>query len=265
MPSALPTLSPYRMQHLRHLASIIFEARQFSVHEGTQHNTRQLVALHDTHAQVAATLRLIMLLFAGILAFAVLDRLTGSWTVMDTAWFEDFAKPMIKNSPVSSAGPRVKVPARSGRTPGRSRRTAAAPAYPCSPSARPPNPSSSPHHSPQLVWFLVNMTFWASIAGLALRALALVNYTSQGTIIVRVRVMQRLMLDRFALYLASKNTTAEERSYDHGNALVRQSWTEVARSAEFGGAPPRVTVEYDKSTGFMHSVTVEYARRAAKR
>jgi len=109
------------------------------------------------------------------------------------------------------------------------------------------------------------MAFWAGVAMLSLRALQLVNYTSQGTINVRVRVMQRLMLDRFALYLASKNTTAEERVYDNSNALVRQSWTEVARSKEYGGAPPRVTVEYDKSTGFMHTITVDYSRRAAKR
>ena len=115
------------------------------------------------------------------------------------------------------------------------------------------------------MWFLVNMAFWGGVASLSLRALQLVNYTSQGTITVRVKVMQRLMLDRFALYLASKNTSAEERVYDHNNALVRQSWTEVARTKEYGGAPPKVTVEYDKSTGFMHSVTVEYSRRAAKR
>jgi hypothetical protein len=83
------------------LASIVFEARQFAVHEGTQHNTRTLVTLQDTQVQIAATLRMIMLIFAGILAFAVLDRLTGSWTVMDTAWFEDFANPLIKKSPVS--------------------------------------------------------------------------------------------------------------------------------------------------------------------
>jgi hypothetical protein len=93
-----PTLA--RPQHLRHLATIIFEARQYGVHEGTQHNTRQLVVLHETQERIAATLRLILLLFAGILAFAVLDRLTGGWSVMGTAWFEDFAKPLILNSPV---------------------------------------------------------------------------------------------------------------------------------------------------------------------
>jgi hypothetical protein len=33
------------------LASIVFEARQFAVHEGTQHNTRTLVTLQDTMAK----------------------------------------------------------------------------------------------------------------------------------------------------------------------------------------------------------------------
>ena len=109
------------------------------------------------------------------------------------------------------------------------------------------------------------MGFWASVSTLALRALQLINYTSQGAITVRVKVNQRLMIDRFALYLASKNTSAEERVYDHNNALVRQSWTEVARTKEYGGAPPRVTVEYDKSNGYLHSVVIEYSRRAAKK
>ena len=99
----------------------------------------------------------------------------------------------------------------------------------------------------------------------AARALRVASYTAAGMVTLRVRVMQRLALDRFAVYLASKNTSAEERLYEQGNALVRLSWTEDAARAEFAGAPPRVTVEYDKATGFLHSVGVEYCRRAAKR
>lgn len=41
-----------------------------------------------------------MFLLAGMLAFDVLDRLTGSWTVMDSQWMQDFANPMIKRSPL---------------------------------------------------------------------------------------------------------------------------------------------------------------------
>jgi len=35
--------------------------------------------------------------------------------------------------------------------------------------------------------------------------------------------------------------------------------------AEFGYSLPRVTVEYDRATGFMLSISIEYNRRLAKR
>jgi len=37
------------------------------------------------------------------------------------------------------------------------------------------------------------------------------------------------------------------------------------RAAEYGYSLPKVTVEYDRSTGYMLSVTIEYNRRAARR
>ena len=80
--------------------SIIVSDRQQTVHAGTQASIRALVTLHATHERIEAVLRMALLLFAGITAFAVLDRLTGGWTVMDTTWMEDFASPLIKKSPV---------------------------------------------------------------------------------------------------------------------------------------------------------------------
>ncbi len=90
------------LAHLRHLANIVFETKQYKIHESVQHNTRQLIMLNDTNERMAATMRMLLLIFAGLLAFEILDRITGNWTVMDTEWFEDFANPMIKRFPVSS-------------------------------------------------------------------------------------------------------------------------------------------------------------------
>jgi hypothetical protein len=92
------------LAHLRHLANIVFETRQFRVHEGVQNNTRQLIVLNETNERMAATLRMLLLIFAGVLAFEILDRITGNWTVMDAEWFEDFANPMIRKFPVSHTG-----------------------------------------------------------------------------------------------------------------------------------------------------------------
>lgn len=35
-------------------------------------------------------------MFAGMLAFDVLDRLTGDWTVTNSAWFQDFVTVVIQ-------------------------------------------------------------------------------------------------------------------------------------------------------------------------
>lgn len=89
------------LAHLRHLAGIVFETRQYKIHESVQHNTRQLIMLNETNERMSATMRMLLLIFAGILAFEILDRITGNtWTVMDTDWFEDFANPMIRRYPV---------------------------------------------------------------------------------------------------------------------------------------------------------------------
>ena len=96
--------SPDSLQHMRVLASVVSEARLFRVHETVQASARAAIALNETHERNAATLRIIMLTLSGLLAFAVLDRITGSWSVMDSDWFSDFANPMIKNSPVRKRG-----------------------------------------------------------------------------------------------------------------------------------------------------------------
>lgn len=41
-----------------------------------------------------------MLILSALLAFAILDRLTGQWSVMQSPWFVDFATPMITQGPL---------------------------------------------------------------------------------------------------------------------------------------------------------------------
>lgn len=112
--------------------------------------------------------------------------------------------------------------------------------------------------------------------------------------------MQRLLMDRFNVFLASKPMLQEERNYDERNTIVYYSWEEgknpkgawsaaalspppppffviypssptsplppsLPALSEFGFSPPRVTVEYDRATGFMLSISIEYNRRKASR
>jgi WD repeat-containing protein 35 len=92
------------LAHTRHLAGVVAENRMFRLNEAMHQNTRQLVELNATGEKTAATLNMLMLIFAGTLAFGILDRITGQWTVMDTAWFSAFSNPLIRTYPVSCVG-----------------------------------------------------------------------------------------------------------------------------------------------------------------
>lgn len=85
---------------MRHLATIVAETRAFRLQEAMAGNTRQLVELNATSEKSAATLNMLMLIAGGVLAFDILDRITGTWTVMDTKWLADFSNPMIRDHPV---------------------------------------------------------------------------------------------------------------------------------------------------------------------
>lgn len=156
-----------------------------------------------------------MLLLAGVLAFDILDRVTGNWTVMDSSWMQDFADPMIKDYPIT--------------------------------------------------WFAFNMLFWAVVAFASVRFLQYFVYAAGGTLTLRLRIMQRVKLERLNVYIATKNTAVEDRLHDDTNTPVRVTWIDTGRVGEFGGVAPRVTLEYDRSTAFLHSVCIEYNRRAAKK
>jgi WD repeat-containing protein 35 len=203
------------LSHLRHLTEVVFETKQFAVHESVQHNTRQLIMLNETSQIMSATLKMLLLIFTGTLAFEILDRITGDWTVMDQGWFQDFADPMVRKFPVA--------------------------------------------------WFVFSMVTWGAVALGSMRLLNFFVYVSAGIVTMRVRIMQRLVMDRFNLYLSTKNMVVEERQYDEKNTVVLFTWEETLAAREYGGSAPRITVEYDRHTSFMLAVIIEYNRRAAKK
>ncbi|CAE7263685.1 unnamed protein product, partial [Symbiodinium sp. KB8] len=202
------------LDFLNGLASIVAESRLLRTHDRVEQNTRSLVRMHETHNRVASLLEIVGLLLSGLIAFAILDRITGSWSVMDTQWMKDFADPMITGSPI--------------------------------------------------LWFFFNMLFWATCAYGLYRLLLFWDFQYNGTLTVRIKIMQRYRPDRFNLYLESKPTAMEERDAQNANTMVRISWEEPDVKA-YGGAPPRVTVEYDADTEFIHFVDIVYNRREAKK
>mmetsp|Transcript_13783 Transcript_13783/g.29594 ORF Transcript_13783/g.29594 Transcript_13783/m.29594 type:complete len:868 (-) Transcript_13783:1415-4018(-) len=59
-------------------------------------NTKQLCALQMSNGDAVRSLKVLQTIFAGVLAFDFLDRITGEWTVVDTEWMSGFVDSVIK-------------------------------------------------------------------------------------------------------------------------------------------------------------------------
>ena len=60
-------------------------------------NTKQLCELQVSNGDAVRSLKILQTIFAGVIAFDFLDRITGEWTVLDTEWMEGFANSFIKD------------------------------------------------------------------------------------------------------------------------------------------------------------------------
>mmetsp|Transcript_112660 Transcript_112660/g.313203 ORF Transcript_112660/g.313203 Transcript_112660/m.313203 type:complete len:308 (-) Transcript_112660:273-1196(-) len=81
----------HELDVLKEMSNIVSETKMFKLHEGVTVNTRNLCALQEANERATSTLEMMQVVLAGGLAFDILDRLTGQWTVMGEAWFESMA------------------------------------------------------------------------------------------------------------------------------------------------------------------------------
>jgi hypothetical protein len=84
---------------LNEMAAIVSHERDFQQNEAIRLQTRSLCELQEINERTAATLLLIQVLLAGLLAFALLDRVTGDWTVVNTDWMQNFLEVMMYKNP----------------------------------------------------------------------------------------------------------------------------------------------------------------------
>lgn len=89
----------HELEVLREMSNIVSETKMFKMTEGVQINTRALCALQEANERASASLEIMQVVLAGSLAFDIMDRVTGEWSVMDAVWMADFANPMIKDTP----------------------------------------------------------------------------------------------------------------------------------------------------------------------
>ena len=76
----------HELEVLREMSNITSENRMFKLNESINTNTKNLCALQEANERASSTLEVMQVVLAGSLAFDILDRLTGEWTVVNTTW-----------------------------------------------------------------------------------------------------------------------------------------------------------------------------------
>lgn len=85
---------------LREMSAVVSEAKMFALNESVDLNTKRMCLLQDSNERAAGSLQILQFIFGGILAFDILDRLTGnSWSMLESPWFAS-AWQQIKGTPL---------------------------------------------------------------------------------------------------------------------------------------------------------------------
>jgi len=86
---------------LREMSSVVSESKMFRLNESVDLNTKQMCTLQDANERSAQSLVILQTIFGGLLAFQILDRLTGNnWSVSNSSWFSSFYQSAIVNTPL---------------------------------------------------------------------------------------------------------------------------------------------------------------------
>jgi len=173
--------------------------------------TRNLRTLQNANERMSASLEFMQFMFTGVLSFAILDRYTGAWTVINTEWMRAFANTMMR-------GP--------------------------------------------YVWFFVNMLFWGVLTLMVMILFYYRNYRSQGITTLRMKMMKKINVQNLSNYLLTKCISTEDREYDMSAAVVMVTFT--TDKCNWGGAQPRITLEYEELNGYMLNMTLTYNRRVVR-
>merc|ERR1711988_582451 len=81
---------------LREMTHVVSEDKMFGLNESLEINTKKLCTLQEASERTANAIQLMIYVFAGLLAFGFLDRITGDWTVVNTEWMVDFYENTVK-------------------------------------------------------------------------------------------------------------------------------------------------------------------------
>ena len=83
------------LDSLRENTDVISEMQMFKLQESLQSNTRNLESLFRSNESASSSLQIMQLVIGGSLGFAILDRMTGEWSALDTPWGQTFWKYLV--------------------------------------------------------------------------------------------------------------------------------------------------------------------------
>ena len=94
------TASQRNLDLLRERVEVESRNKSFQMSQELEKITKQLGALQMSSGDAVRSLRVVQTLFAGVIAFDFLDRITGEWTVMDAKWMSGFVDSMMTQNPL---------------------------------------------------------------------------------------------------------------------------------------------------------------------
>ncbi len=94
------TASQRNLDLLRERVEVESRNKSFQMSLELEKITKHLGALQMSSGDAVRSLRVMQTLFAGVIAFDILDRITGDWTVMDAKWMSGFVDSMMKQTPL---------------------------------------------------------------------------------------------------------------------------------------------------------------------
>lgn len=84
------------LQSLQAAITVLAENRMFALQESVQANTHNLEDVFRSNERSSASLDVMQMILAGTLAFEILDRLTGEWSVVDLPWAQFYIAPLMQ-------------------------------------------------------------------------------------------------------------------------------------------------------------------------
>jgi WD repeat-containing protein 35 len=92
--------SRHEVNGLRSMTDTIAETQMFRLQEEIRGNSSDMLHQLKVNERAATSMDMLQILFAGLLAFAILDRVTGEWTVVHTTWAREFIVEPFMNKPM---------------------------------------------------------------------------------------------------------------------------------------------------------------------